>query len=200
MLAALWLPDRPVVGEDNPSRVEGLETLDPVGYWREIISVTVLDGARSKEVAAESRRRVMALAGDDHRPVAPANDDRLVASRVARCRHDEHVVQNLRLAIQELVRKPAHIDEFWEGVVGRSRCLELDSLGEDRPSNQLRVAAAMIEMEVTVHDVAHVLDRHSCGRQRLGHRSAARSVMSIDVRMRAHTGIDQYDAVRMEMT
>ncbi len=56
----------------------------------------------------------------------------------------------------------------------------------------------MIEMEVTVHDVAHVLDRHSCGRQRLGHRSAARSVMSIDVRMRAHTGIDQYDAVRME--
>jgi hypothetical protein len=56
----------------------------------------------------------------------------------------------------------------------------------------------MIEMEVTVHDVAHVLDRHSCGRQRLGHRSAARSVMSIDVRMRAHAGIDQDDAVRME--
>jgi catechol 2,3-dioxygenase-like lactoylglutathione lyase family enzyme len=195
---ALWLPDCSVVGEDNSSRVEGLETLDPFGDWREITTVTLLDGARSKEVAAESCRRVMALAGDDHRPVTPANDDRLVASRVARCRHDEHVVQNLRLAIQALVTEPTHIEEFGEGVVGRPRCLELDSLGEDRSSNQLRVPAAMIEMEVTVHDVAHVLDRHSCRRQRLGHRSAARSVMSIDVRMRAHAGIDQDDAVRME--
>src|ERR1039458_2712385 len=80
VLAALWLPDRSVVGEDDPSRVEGLETFDPVGNWREIITVTVLDGTRSEEVAAESRRRVMALAGDDRRPVTPANDDRLVAS------------------------------------------------------------------------------------------------------------------------
>ena len=120
LLAALWLPDCSVVGEDNSSGVEGVETLDPVGYWREIISVTVLDGARSKEVAAESCRRVMALASDDHRPVSPAHDDRLVARGVARCRHDEHVVQNLRLAVQELVTEPAQHRRVRGGCSRRS--------------------------------------------------------------------------------
>ena len=119
-LARLRLPHRSVVGEDDSSGVEGLETLDPVRYRWENTSVAVVRGACHEEVAPEGRRRVMALAGDYHRPVAPVHDDRLVARSVSRSRYDEHAPQDLALAIEELVSQPGGIDEFGQRVVRSS--------------------------------------------------------------------------------
>jgi len=174
-----------------------LEALDPVRHGREIIGMVVMCGARCEEVASEGRRGVMALAGNDHRPVAPAHDDRLVAGGVPRCRYDEHVPQDLGLAVKDLIGQPRGIDKLGQRVVRSPRHFEFDSLREDRSSAQLGVPAAVVEMKVAVHHTLHVREGHVRGRQRLGEGAAARPVMSVDVRVRAHTGVDHDDGIRV---
>ena len=87
----------------------------------------VVRGARGEEVASEGGRRVVALAGNDHRPIAPAHDHRLVAGGVPRCRYDEHVPQDFGLAVEDLIGQPRGIDKLGQRVVRSPLLVDLDN-------------------------------------------------------------------------
>src|SRR4029077_2817729 len=97
------------------------------------------------------------LAGENHRSVIGPNRDRLVAVGMPRGWNDENVRQDLCLTIELVVVGAAEVDEMRQLVVrSRAILLQFARLNEDRTADERRVAAAMIEVQVTVGHPAHV--------------------------------------------
>ena len=138
----------------------------------------------------------MALPGYHDGAVFLPYHHRLVPGSVARSGDHEHPGHDLGLAVQYFVTQPGRIDQVGKGVVdGPPGRLELSRLNRDGPASQLRVAAAMVEVEVAVDNQAHVLDADprfsEGGLQGL----AAGQIVSVDVGIGPHPGVEQDPAV-----
>jgi hypothetical protein len=155
------------------------------------MKVTV--GLRRQDVGAEVARRVVTLAGeDDDRAVVATNDQRLVASGVARRRHDEHPGLDLCLPVELLVAKTGDVNQLGKGVVrGGSRGLELPALYKEPPSDELGVAAAVVKVQMAVDDELDVFGSGADGGECIAERSPPWPVVSVDLRMPAHPGVEQ---------
>lgn len=150
-----------------------------------------------KRVGAIIACPIMTLSRDDNSAFPAANDDGLVPSRMTGSRYDEYAGQHLRLTIELLVLQPGRVDELGQRVTGSAGTLELDSLGQDRPAGQLRVAAAVIEVQVTVDDELDVLGAGTYVIQRCRQRAAVRVVVIIDLTVAAHPGVHQQQGARV---
>src|SRR2546421_2290471 len=115
-----------------------------------------------------------------------------MAGGVSGRRYDHHLGQDLGLAVELFVVQPGCVHEFGQGVV---RCVQrgfqFDALGEDRSAGKRRVAAAVVEVKMTVDQVFDVLDVDPDAGQRRVETVAAGAVVGVDVGGAAHAGIDQ---------
>src|SRR5262249_56513598 len=86
----------------------------------------------------------------------------------------------------------AAVDKLGEGVV---RCLpggaECGGLDEARQLGQFRVPAAVVEVQVRVGGQPQVSDADPDGRQGLLQFCPAGPVVGVDLRVGAHSGVDQ---------
>ena len=134
----------------------------------------------------------MALPGQhDHDAVAAPDDDRLVTRGVPGRRHDVHAGQHLGLAVQLLVPQTRRVDELGQGVVGGAGGLELGALRHHRTAGELRVAAAVVEVQVAVDDERDVVEPRAGRRQRGPQQVAPGPVVRVDVVRGAHAGVEQ---------
>ena len=102
------------------------------------------------------------------------------------------------LPVEQLVGKPGDVYQLGQGVARRVEGgLELDPLGEDRPAGEAGVAAAVVEVKVAVHDQPDVPGRGPAGGQCRSQRVTPRPVVSIDVGVAPHPGVEQQQAVRV---
>ena len=76
-------PDGAVVGEEDHSRIELLEGVNPVRDAGQGLTVSITLGSPGELVGRVLRRRVVALPGHDHGPVQTADDQRLVTDAAA---------------------------------------------------------------------------------------------------------------------
>lgn len=157
--------------------------------------MTLSGGLTGEHVGAVRGGGVVALPGDDDGAVAATDHDRLVARRVPGRGDDQHAGQYLGLAVELLVAQPGRVDELRQGVVGSSSGFEFAALDEDRSARQLRVAAAVVEMQVAVGHKPYVLETRAdvgeCG----GQRPAVRPVVLVDLGVAAHAGVDEQQPI-----
>ena len=183
-------PNGPVVGEVDHPGIELLEGIDPDRDVGKGLTVTITMGLPRELVGRVLCRRVVALPRHDHRPVRPTDDQRLVTGGVPWGRHEEDPWQHLNLACH--LREAAALDELGERVAGRlAGGIELGCLNEDQYPAQQRVAAAVVEMQVTVRGKPDVRDLRPDGRQRLAQLDSAGPVMGVNIGMGAHACIEQ---------
>jgi hypothetical protein len=99
------------------------------------------------------------LASEDDSPIIAPDSDRLVAVGMPWRRDHENARKDLRLAVELAIVGAVKVNEARRRVIrGRARLQEFPGLDEDRSAGQHRVAAAMIEVQVTVGDPADVID------------------------------------------
>src|ERR1700674_117121 len=99
-----------------------------------------------------------------------------------RGRDDENVRQDLRFAINLAIVGAVEVNEVRQRVIRcRASLLELAGLNEDRAAGERRVAAAMIEMEMTVCHPADVVDGNPGATHRVRQWSPDGPVMRIDL-------------------
>jgi hypothetical protein len=146
----------------------------------------------SHNVGRPLGRAVVCLPSQDDRAVVTCQDNGLVAVDVTRCRDDVYAGGYLGLAIQQLVLRPREVDEVREGVVRLVRGFQLTALAVDRPPDEGRVAADVIEVQVTVHDQVNVARREPhLGKGRVNRR-AAWSIPGLGVRVSlAHARVEK---------
>jgi len=115
--------------------------------------------------------------------VAAAHGEALVSGCVAGCRQDEDSRQHLGFAVELLVAQPRRVDQRRQRVAGGAGSLELHPLRQDHAAGQLRIAAAVVEVQVTVDHQPNVIRSDTSRGQRGDQGSAARAVVGIDLRV-----------------
>src|SRR5439155_4469731 len=112
------LPDRPIVREVHADRIELVESRDPIGIRRVLLAgqrelVRVL-------MPRVIRREAEGLSGEGHTAFLRIDDDRLMAGRMAGCRHDVDARPGLGVSIDLLERGGRKIRDMRKrGVVVR---------------------------------------------------------------------------------
>src|SRR5205814_7785357 len=125
------LPDREVVGEQNPPGVELVETPDPFGVRTVALALSVEQVCMVGD--GEVRGAVERLAGQDHPAAFRLDDERLVAGNMAGRRDNANARQWIGLAIEQLETRVGEIGH----LVGSRVVLGISSvvlalLGKDR--------------------------------------------------------------------
>jgi hypothetical protein len=178
------------MGEVDHSWIELLEDVNPVRDAGQGLTVSITLGSPGELVGRVLRRRVVALPGHDHGPVRTADDKRLVTGGVTWRRHEEDPRQNLNLAGHWF--EAAAFDEFGERVVLRlAGGIELGSLHEDWDLAKHWVAAAVVEVQVTIRGQLDVTELRPDGRQRLTQRDSAGPVVGVDFGVGTHASVEQ---------
>jgi hypothetical protein len=189
-------PDAAVVSEVDDPRVELLERVDPGGDIGQGLAVAVPVGVPGQLVGGVLGGGVVTLPSNDDNPIGPVDHKRLVTGGVTWGGHERDPGQHLGLAGHLL--EPAAVNEFWEGVV---RCFpgagEFGCLDEDRELAQFRVPAAVVEVQMGIGGEPQVSDRRSGGCQGFGQVHPAGPVVGVNLRMGAHSGVEQKPSCRV---
>jgi hypothetical protein len=123
------------------------------------------------------------------RAVVSGHDDGLMAGGMSGSRNHEDPGQHLSFPIELLVAQARRVKELRQRVVrGRSRCLELHTLREDRSTRELGIATAVLEVEVTVDHQLDILPVSTGSGDGGVQGPAFRAVVGIDFRVAPHSG------------
>ena len=140
----------------------------------------------------------MALSGNDNRAVTPSDNEGLVTLGVSRRGQQEHPGQHLGLAVEFLIPSAGGVDQLGQRVVLRvSGRIELGPLGEHGPATEQGVAAAVVEVQVTVGHQADPVQPGAGRDERIVQRLAAGSVVRVDLGIATHAGIEEQHTLRM---
>src|SRR5271170_4717310 len=120
------------MSEDDPARVELLESIDPGRRERNALIVTVPTRPPGQYVCAVGARRVVALASDHHGAVAELDYDRLMPCGVAWRRHHDHPGKDLGFAFELEVAQSGRVHQLREGVGSPPGQFQLGALDDDR--------------------------------------------------------------------
>ena len=146
-------------------------------------------GSPRKLVGRVLRSRIVALPGNDHCPVRPPDDERLVSLGVAWRRQQEDACQYFDPAFHLL--EVIALKQLGESVI---RCLasriEFCRLDNYRYPAQCRVTAAVIEMQVTIGGQHEIADLRADGRERLGEPGSARPVVGVHLGMGSQARVE----------
>jgi hypothetical protein len=146
------------MGEDDAHRVECLQPIRPRRRHGQRTGVAIAVRAQRKHVGAVRRGRVVALSGNDNRAVTPSHNEGLVTVGVSRRGQQEHPGQHLGLAVEFLIASAGAVDQLGQRVVLRvSGRVELDPLCVYGPAVEQGVAAAVVEVQVTVGHQADLI-------------------------------------------
>ena len=157
--------------------------------------MALTDSLCCQDVGAEGRRRVMTLTGYDHSSVGSLDHDRLMATRMARSGNHMNPVEDLARAVKGLVAETGRVNQLRQGVVRTMSRFQFDTLGENRAPRQMRVPAAMVEVQMAVHDLADLGQTYTRRDQGCLNRHSVRPVMGVDIRMGPHPGVDHEHSV-----
>ena len=143
------------------------------------------------------RREAEGLSGEDDTAFLRIDDDRLMAGRMAGCRHDVDARPRLGVSIDLLERGAGKIRDMRKmGVVVLLPGMrELALLHEDRGPREVAIAARMVGVEVTVGDQLDVGYAVTGGAQRFVDRAHVHRLVEIDhlPRLRREPGVEQED-------
>ena len=120
------------------------------------------------------------MSSQDDPTLRPLDDERLMASGVAGGRHDAHSVRQVAVAVEGDVPHAFEESPLRHGVSVRTRCLELRTLHVDRYAWEGAILAAVVEMQVRMHDPAQVVHIERVLAQRRGDVDAARIERLVD--------------------
>src|SRR5438477_5151869 len=143
------------------------------------------------------RREAEGLSGEDDTALLRIDDDRLMAGRMAGCRHDTDAGPGLGVSIDLLERGAGKIRDMRKMgvVVLPPRVRKLALLHEDRGPREMAIAARVVGVEVTVGDQLHVGYAVTGGAQRFVDRAHVHRLIEIDhlSRLRREPGVEQED-------
>ncbi len=106
----------------------------------------------------EVRGEVTGLARQDHRAVPLLHHQGLVPIGVPRRGDDVDAGPHLGLAAQLLVHDAREVDQGVHRVPARAGLGQLRLLHQDGPSGEQRIAAAVVEVQMTVDHYGHVVE------------------------------------------
>ena len=181
--------------EDRPG-VELQQARHPLRLARQWLGVIVLSRPPGEKIRAVCRSRVVTLACDDDIAVSTSDNQRLVSFRVSRCGDQEDPRQHLSLTVQLFVA--SCFDEFGQRIARRGpRRLQFNGLDEDWSIPDERVAPTVVEVQVAVGHMRHLIQTHGDGVQRSLEILPLGPVVSIDLPGRTHPGVKEKHPIRM---
>ena len=133
-------------------------------------------GALREVCPREVRRAVHRLAGEHDATLPGVHHQRLMPRGVAGRRDDPDPVDHVGLAAVQLVRRAFEVVELGDRVVLDRARRRTRSAGRRSASREPRVVAAVVDVEVAVHDRADVADRGAGRREPRVQRASDRSV------------------------
>ena len=186
------------MSEPDLAWVQREHPLHELGSHRQRLSHTIHLRPNRESIGAELRGGVVALSGHDDDAVSALHHERLMSSGVPNSGHQEHAGQHLGLSVEFGPSGPQGVDEVRQRVVhDRASVVQLHALSEEGHPGQLRVAAAMVEVEMTVRGHGHLRAVDPDLVERGFQFVASRAVVRINLGGRAHPRVEQEGLARL---
>ncbi len=159
-------------------------------------------GLQAPDVAASGIgilvHAVGGLSRQDDWPCLRLDHQRLMAGRVAGRRYEHHARKDLCFAVKKALRRSLKVGETRQRVAGLGGCFVFPALNEDGDTGKQRVAAAVVEVKVTVRDCGYVCWTNAEGGKRIDKRTPDRVVDTVDGGILRKARIEKQGAARVE--